>query len=241
MLTKNEIKVIRSLGDKSARLKTGLFVAEGTKLVGEIIGSDFTVREIYRVGENITAAEMERVSFLKTPSKVLALVEIPAKEMLIPTGGLSLVLDGIQDPGNLGTIIRLADWFGVEKVFCSPQTADCWSPKVVQATMGAILRVQVSYGPLEPFLRAVRSTGTRVFGTFLEGEPLYDCDLPGEGLIVMGNEGKGISREIEMLVTDKLFIPAFTAEGRAAASESLNVATAAAVTLSEFRRRSYRR
>ena len=153
MLTKAEIKRIRSLGDKAGRLAEGVFAVEGEKMVGELLQSGFTVREVYRTGENISPAEMARISFLRTPTPVLAVAEIPTShpaEMLPER--LALALDDVQDPGNVGTIIRLADWFGIHDLYCSPATADCWSPKVVQATMGAIFRVRVHYVPLDKWL-----------------------------------------------------------------------------------------
>lgn len=242
MLTKAEIKRIRSLGDKEGRRALGLFAAEGEKLVGELLASDFTVREVYRTGDNVSVSEMERLSFLRTPTPVLAVAEIPAFRGAggAPGGiapALSLALDEVQDPGNLGTILRLADWFGVRDVFCSPGTADCWSPKVVQATMGAILRVRVHYEPLEPRLASFSAAGLPVYGTFLEGDNIYRCDLaPDRGVVVMGNEGKGISPAVGALVSHKLFIPPYPGEaGRT--SESLNVATATGIVLAEFRRR----
>lgn len=245
MLTKAEIRRIRSLGEKAGREAEGLFAVEGEKLVGELLASDFAVRELYRTGENVTAAEMERISFLRTPTPVMAVAEIPTDrevgKALQLLRGLALALDGVQDPGNVGTIIRLADWFGVREVFCSPATADCWSPKVVQATMGAIFRVRVRYGPFVPLLEAARKAGVPVFGTFLDGDDIYRCELPTRedepGLLVMGNEGRGISTEAAERVTRKLYIPPYPAAARGATSESLNVATATAITLAEFRRR----
>lgn len=240
MLTKAQIKQVRSLGDKAGRQAEGLFVAEGEKLVGELLASGLTVRELFRVGENITAAEMERLSFLHTPTTVLAVAEIP----VFPTSpaqtpsGLCLALDDVQDPGNVGTIIRLADWFGVREVFCSPATADCWNPKVVQATMGAILRVRVHYLPLERLLAEAVTAKIPVYGTFLEGENIYRCGLaPDRGVVVMGNEGRGISAAVATYVTQKLYIPPYPLSTAGPTSESLNVATATAITLSEFRRR----
>lgn len=241
MLTKADIKRIRSLGDKAGRSALGLFVAEGEKLVGELLASDFRVREVFRVGENVSASEMSRLSFLRTPTPVLAVAEIPSFPFFRDSGnvpgGLCLALDDVQDPGNVGTIVRLADWFGVRDIFCSPGTADCWSPKVVQATMGAILRVRVHYGPLEGLLSAASAAGIPVYGTFLEGDDIYRCNLPPDGgIVVMGNEGKGISPPVAGLVSHKLYIPPYP-RGMGPTSESLNVATATAITLSEFRRR----
>lgn len=239
MLSKAQIKRIRSLSDKAERQAAGLFAAEGEKIVGELLASDFTVRDVFRVGENITAEEMGRISFLRTPTPVLAVAEIPHA----PTGaagenGLCLMLDDVQDPGNVGTIIRLADWFGIEDLFCSPATADCWNPKVVQATMGAILRVRVHYGPLEPLLAAAAATGIPIYGTFLEGDDLYAYDPDSDrGIVIMGNEGRGISPATERFVTRKLHIPPYPLAAERPTSESLNVATATAIVLSEFRRR----
>lgn len=236
MLTKAEIKIVRSLGDKGGREESGLFVAEGEKLVGELLESGFRIREVYRVGDNVSASEMARLSFLRTPTPVLAVAEIPSYPGAGGVGGLCLALDEVQDPGNLGTILRLADWFGVRDVFCSRGTADCWSPKVVQATMGAILRVRVHYVSLVELLASASLQGIPVYGTFLEGEDIYRCDLERDGgIIVMGNEGRGISPSVEELVSHKLFIPPFPAG--CVSSESLNVATATGIVLSEFRRR----
>lgn len=241
MLTKSEIKRIRSLGDKTGRENENRFVAEGEKLVGELLDSDFTVHEVYRVGENVSAAEMGRLSFLRTPTPVLAVAEIPARPAGANIEGLCLALDDVQDPGNVGTIIRLADWFGVREVFCSPATADCWSPKVVQATMGAILRVRVHYGPLEPLLKRAAESGVPIYGTFLQGENIYSLDLaPDRGVVVMGNEGRGISTTVAGRVSHKLHIPPYPFEASNPTSESLNVAMATAIVLSEFRRRGCR-
>ena len=247
-MTKAEIQLIKSLGDKRGRMETGLFVAEGEKLVGELLASDFSVRKIYFTdgnfagadSERISPKEMERISHLKTPAECLALVGIPQYgfDPRQLKGRLTLALDGVQNPGNMGTIIRLADWFGIESIVCSPDTADCFNPKVVQATMGAVTRVRVHYGNLAEMIAAA---GVPVFGTFLEGENIYDVALPQEGIIVLGNEGQGISTEIEKAVTRRLFIPPYpgrnTGGGLNMHSESLNVAVAAAIVCSEFRRR----
>ncbi|MDL2230602.1 RNA methyltransferase, partial [Alistipes sp. OttesenSCG-928-L06] len=247
-MTKAEITLIKSLSDKKARAEHGLFVAEGAKLVGELIESGLTVKAVYALPETaaelpafagLTEAstkEMERVSHLKTPSKVLALVEIPRHtfDPRVLTQNLVLALDDIQDPGNLGTIIRLADWFGVTDIVCSPATADAFNPKVVQATMGAIARVRLHYGELSKVLENAVGQGVPVYGTFLEGERIYSAKLSTSGVIVMGNEGKGISLEVERRITRKLFIPPFP-EGMPT-SESLNVAIATAVVCAEFRR-----
>lgn len=245
MLTKAEIKRIRSLGDKAGREEERAFVVEGEKMVSELLASGFAVQSLYRVGEQLSAAEMGRISFLRTPTPVLAVAEMPAdrnaaKSSRMPQG-LALVLDDVQDPGNVGTILRLADWFGVRTVYASPGTADCWNPKVVQATMGAIFRVRMHYGPLEPLLCEAARAGVPVYGTFLEGDDIYRSNLPQEGdvpgLLVMGNEGRGISAAVAAQVTQKLYIPPFPATAAGETSESLNVAMATAVALAEFRRR----
>lgn len=241
-MTKAEIQLVRSLGDKKGRSESGLFIAEGEKLVRELLSSELRVSKVWHTGgvfpgvdaEQIAPKEMGRISQLKTPSNCLALVEIPRPgfdpEAL--GGKLVLALDEVQNPGNMGTIIRLADWFGIGDIICSDGSADCFNPKVVQATMGAITRVRVHYGDLGAMIAA---TGMPVYGTFLEGGNIYDSRLSQEGIVVLGNEGKGISPAIGQLVTHKLFIPPYPA-GREG-SESLNVALAAAIVCSEFRRR----
>ncbi len=251
MITKAEIRHIKELTASSAtRREHGLFIAEGRKLVGEIQGSPLVIRALYETGVNISPSDMARISALKTPTQVLALVEIPryAAEtgMLRPAPGeLILALDGVQDPGNLGTIIRLCDWFGVRDVWCSSESVDCWNPKVVQATMGALTRIRVHYLNLPEFLGAAAARGQKIYGTFLErSRNLYDngaiaaSDGTGQapgGILVMGSEGRGISPAVEALVTGRLYIPPYPAT--APTGESLNVATATAIVLAEFRRR----
>jgi len=190
----------------------------------------------------VSDKEMERLSLLKTPSDALALVAIERPPLPAPAASTALILalDDVQDPGNVGTIIRLADWFGIEDVVCSPASADCYSPKVVQSTMGAIFRVRVHYIPLAQWLAEQRAP---VFGTFMEGENIYAAQLPAAGIVVMGNEGRGITPAVEAAVTRRLAIPPFLAareggsEGVGRGSESLNVAIATAIVCSEFRRR----
>ena len=246
---KSEIAFVRSLSSKKERAASGLFVAEGEKLVGEMLASEFRVRKIFRCGEedrseagsvdteHVSPKEMERISALKTPTPVLALVELPRYRLSAGTGtdDLALALDGVQDPGNLGTIVRLADWFGIRDIVCSENTADCFGPKAVQATMGAIARVRVHYTALEPFLTRAAERGTPVYGTFLEGEDIYRAGLSAGGIVVMGSEGNGISSGTARCVTRRLFIPPYP--GAAPTSESLNVAMATAVVAAEFRRR----
>ena len=243
-MTKAEIQFVRSLADKRVRDAEHLFVAEGDKLISEILSSGLRVRNIYALeghfdgrAERVTAKEMERISQLKTASTSLAVVEQPRHKApaKAPADRLTLALDGVQNPGNLGTIIRLADWFGVEDIFCSEDTADCFNPKVVQATMGAILRVRVHYLKLADFLRSTAESGVTVYGTMLDGDDIYDAKLQTNGVIVMGNEGKGVSAECANSFTHKLLIPAYPPERQG--SESLNVAMATGIVCAEFRRR----
>lgn len=245
MVTKAEISLVRSLSQRGARTQNGLFVAEGRKLVQEVMQSDFRIRAIYTTGDSVASEaiavspkDMERMSHLKTPTEAIALVEIPIyKQDINPNNELILALDNIQDPGNMGTIIRLADWFGIRNIVCSPSTVDCYNPKVVQATMGAILRTRVHYCNLDAALKNAVSNNIPVYGTFLEGENIYDSTLePNRGVIVMGNEGNGISPTAAQYITHRLFIPPYPAT-ESSASESLNVAIATAVVCSEFRRR----
>lgn len=239
-MTRNEILAVKELSTVRGRREQGLFIAEGEKLVGEIISSGLKVNRVFQTeplfenGEMVEKREMERISQLKTPTAVLCLAEIPRHELLEvnPSKSLVLALDCVQNPGNLGTIIRLADWFGIEDVVCSSDSADCFSPKVVQATMGAMLRVKVHYTDLPKWLKDQKC---RIYGTFLEGKDIYDEKLSPSGVILMGNEGRGVSEACARSVTDKLFIPPFPASRHG--SESLNVAIATSVVCSEFRRR----
>ena len=244
-MTKAEIQLIRSLADKRGRTEQGLFLAEGEKLIGELRASHLRVRRIYALeglftGEEVEVVsphEMKRISQLKSPSNSLALVEIPRCRLRPEElrGRLTLALDEVQNPGNLGTIIRLADWFGIGDILCSEGTADCFNPKVVQATMGAILRVRVHYTDLAATLRQAAGEGIPVYGTFLEGENLYESRLSPTGIVVMGNEGRGVTPAVAQCVTRKLFIPPWPADRRG--SESLNVAMATGIVCAEFRRR----
>ena len=241
MITRAEILDIKALATKQGREDLGAFIAEGEKLVGEIRNSSLRIRRILQTkpifadGELISEKEMERISQLKSANSVLAVVELPKHKLSLanPTKNLVLCLDRIQNPGNLGTIIRLADWFGISDIVCSEDTADCFNPKVVQATMGAILRVRVHYTNLAEWLSSHK--GATVYGTFLEGENIYNAKLENSGVIVMGNEGQGISAEVAEKVSHKLLIPPYPTDR--CGSESLNVAVATAVICSEFRRR----
>ena len=245
-MTKADIQLVRALADKRGRTEHGLFVAEGEKLVGELRTSRLRVRKIFALEgvfegpevEPVAPRDMERLSLLKTPGNSLALIEIPRYELDTAHLGerLTLALDDVQNPGNLGTIVRLADWFGIGDIVCSEATADCFNPKVVQATMGAILRVRVHYTDLPRVLRDAAAREVPVYGTFLEGENLYDTPLTPGGIVVMGNEGRGVTPETAAAVTRKLFIPPYPADRRG--SESLNVAMATGIVCAEFRRRS---
>ena len=252
MISKSKIKYIRSLELKKNRLADNVFVAEGPKVVGDLLRV-MRARLIVATQEwmscnesechgaeiiEVSADELRKVSFLQTPQDVLAVFNMPDRNDTdnceVPIGKLSLALDGVQNPGNLGTIIRIADWFGITEIFCSNDTADAFNPKVVQATMGSIARVSIRYVNLSEMLSTLPD-GFPVYGTFLDGEDIYQQTLSDEGLIIMGNEGNGISHEVGRLINRRLLIPNFsTSEDRA---ESLNVAIATAITCSEFRRK----
>ena len=243
-MTKAEIQFVRSLTDKRTRDEEHLFIAEGDKLIAEIIASGWKIRHLYALeghfegrAEQISPKEMERLSQLKTASTSLAVVEQPHHKAPATASAkqLSLALDGVQNPGNLGTIIRRADWFGIEDIFCSEDTADCFNPKVIQATMGAILRVRVHYLPLADFLARTAAQGVPVYGTMLDGENIYDAELKAGGVIVMGNEGKGVSEACARHFTHRLLIPTYPTDRQG--SESLNVAMATGIVCAEFRRR----
>lgn len=255
------MKYVRSLEQKKARKQEGLFVAEGTKVVGDLLSVMpptrlIAVEEWYRQNGIIPKAsdvvvtedELRRVSFLQHPQQVMALFPLPEggkdtdlrerEYFSSSASNLFIALDGIQDPGNLGTIIRIADWFGISTLFCSHDTADAYNPKVVQATMGSIARVKVIYTDLVT-LFAQLPDDIPVYGTFLDGTNIYQQPLSPNGIIVMGNEGKGISKEVAAHINRRLLIPSYP-EGRVTA-DSLNVAIATAITCSEFRRQSPRR
>ena len=240
MVSKNQIKLITSLQQKKYRKQEQLFFAEGVKVVQELLHSNFELQDLFTTKQDfltvpknkvhaISEAELKKISALTTPNTCLAVFKIPkAKEMV--EKGLIVALDDVRDPGNLGTIIRLCDWFGIETLFCSEESVDIYNPKVVQATMGSISRVNVVYGNLEAFLS---QTKLPVFGTFMDGKNIYQEKLPKEGIIVMGNEANGISSSVEKLVSERIAIPRF---GNLQVTESLNVATATAIILSEFKR-----
>ena len=247
MISKNKIKYIRSLELKKNRNKEGKFVAEGFKVVDDLLAlqpADLIVAtQEWLHGKHladqtevieVTEEELKKVSFLQHPQQVLAVFrQATSGDYSINTSELSLALDGVQDPGNLGTIIRIADWFGITHIYCSQDTADVYNPKVVQATMGSIARVKVEYGDLLGLVESLPAD-VPVYGTLLDGDNIYQQQLENRGLIVMGNEGKGISPALAKKVNQRLLIPNFP-EGRATA-DSLNVAIATAITCSEFRR-----
>ena len=255
MLSKAKIKLIQSLEQKKKRREERLFVAEGPKVVGDLL-PHFTCRLIVAESTWIAAhpeaqateiiettkEELRKASFLKTPQEVLALFDLPSYPMPqdVANEELCLALDDVQDPGNLGTIIRVADWFGIRHIFCSIGTVDAYNPKTIQATMGAIARVRVHYTDLAEYLHSIRkeSPQTPLYGTFLEGANIYKEPLSDHGIIIMGNEGNGIGKQTEQAVTHKLFIPNYP-EG-STTSESLNVAIATAITCAEFRRRDFK-
>ncbi|GHU83519.1 RNA methyltransferase [Bacteroidia bacterium] len=250
MLSKSKVKFIRSLEMKKFRILHNAFVAEGNKLVADMTGAfecEWMLAKTSWMATqgDIPAAELlvdeddeiHKASFLKTPQEVIAIFKLPTYNIEDADAATQLViaLDGIQDPGNLGTIVRLADWFGVEHIVCSLDTADVFSPKAVQATMGALARVQVHYTDLEAWLKSVSSRSIPLYGTILDGENIYTQPLSHSGVIVMGNEGNGIRPDIAPLISQPLYIPAYPPER--ATSESLNVAIATAIVCAEFRRR----
>ncbi|WP_299001367.1 RNA methyltransferase [uncultured Tenacibaculum sp.] len=239
-LSKNNIKLITSLQQKKYRQKHQLFVAEGVKVVNELLASSLEVEHIFSVDASfeasknceitiISESELKKVSTLKSPNKVLGLFKIP-KEKEINQDKFMVALDGVNDPGNLGTIIRLCDWFGVTELVCSKNTVDCYNQKVVQSTMGSLTRVNISYVELQDFLS---NSKLPVFTADMDGENVYTSSLPEKAVLVMGNEANGISPEIAQTVKHALTIPRF---GDLQQTESLNVATATAILLSEFKR-----
>jgi len=239
-LSNNQLKLIVSLQQKKYRQKHKLFVAEGVKVVEELLGSSFVLEKLFSTNDcaidvasnqkiEITSAELKKISQLKTPNKVLALFQIP-EEKEISSEGLVVALDAINDPGNLGTIIRLCDWFGVSQLVCSSDTVDCFNQKVVQASMGSLTRVPVIYTDLLAFLEV---TKVPVFAADMNGKNVHKTTLPKEAVLVMGNEANGISNKIMDLLHNKISIPRY---GDTQETESLNVATATAILLSEFMR-----
>lgn len=255
MVTKSVVKYVHSLSVKKYRDIEQCFVAEGPKVVTDLLPLmpcrilfateayfhtvDSGLLKAVEQVESVSQAELERLSLLRSPRDAVAVFRrfsdaLPADVQRFPATSLCLALDDVQDPGNLGTILRVADWFGIEHVFASPGTADVYAPKVVQATMGAVGRVRIHYLDLTTFLQSLQ-TEIPVYGTFLDGKTIYDQPLSQNGIIIMGNEGKGISESVKKYVRNRLFIPNYP-EGRNT-SESLNVAIATAIVCAEFRRR----
>lgn len=248
-LSKSKIKYIQSLKDKKHRNQHGTFVAEGNKMVSDLlpymscqllIATESFIQEINEDDvENIIIAtndDIAKASFLKNPQEVIAVFYQPKSDENIDISDqLCLALDGIQDPGNMGTIVRIADWYGIKNIFCSLDTADVYNPKVIQATMGAIARVNVHYINLEDFLK--KHDEIPVYGTLLDGDNMYDKELTKNGVVIMGNEGNGIRPDIQQYINQKLYIPNYPLGTHT--SESLNVAVATAIVCTEFRRRSF--
>ena len=231
VISKNKIKLIHSLETKKGREKVGLFVAEGPKVVNDLLHAGFTAENIFEDIEDI-----KKISFLQHPQSMLGVFKLPRNEYYTEFSitQLVLALDGVQDPGNLGTIIRVADWFGIKDIFCSLDTADCWNPKVVQATMGSIARVQLHYVDLNKMVESLPADYP-IYATLLDGENIYKQELSHHGMIVMGNEGKGISPILRTKINRKLYIPNYSSNEDTA--ESLNVAIATSIVCAEFRRR----
>lgn len=240
MLSKSQIKLIASLNQKKYRNKHGLFIVEGKKGVNEFLNSDFKLHSLYYTNEFsetllndqsylISEVELKKISNLKTPNSVLGLFQIP-DEVERKHTGLILAIDGVNDPGNLGTIIRLCDWFGLSQLVCSENTVDCFNSKVVQSTMGSLTRVHIVYKDLGLFLS---ETSLPVYGAMMDGTNVYEENLSQNAILVLGNEANGISDKIKLLLSNNITIPRFGSQQK---TESLNVATAAAILLSEFRR-----
>ena len=239
MVTKSELKYIQSLSDKKVRLETGCFIAEGVKLVGEMIAAGYPLKAVYALDSwespdtslevtRIEAFELEKMSMLQTPNQVLAVAMMPQKkETLNLAGPLTIVLDGIQDPGNMGTIIRTADWFGIRQIVASEDTADVYNPKVIGATMGSFMRVSVTYKNLADWMPTIKLP---VYGALLEGENVFTIKTPQKGLLVIGSEGKGIRENILEFITHPVTIP------KTGDAESLNAGIAAGIIVAQLTR-----
>ena len=239
-ISKNQLKLITSLSQKKYRQKHQLFIAEGIKVVNELLNSSFEVEILFCADDfktaisedkitRISEIELKKISTLKSPNKVLGIFKIP-EEKLLENSGLILALDAINDPGNLGTIIRLCDWFGISQLVCSKDTVDCYNQKVVQASMGSLTRISIHYTDLEDYLSG---TNLPTFIADMDGENVYKTVLPKEGILILGNEANGVSEEVKKQIQRKISIPRF---GKTQETESLNVATAAAILISEFKR-----
>ena len=239
-ISKNQLKLITSLSQKKYRQKHNLFIAEGVKVLNELLNSPFEIETLFCTDDfevaisekkiiRISETELKKVSTLKSPNKALGIFKIP-KEKALQNSGLTIALDAINDPGNLGTIIRLCDWFGITQLVCSKDTVDCYNQKVVQASMGSLTRVSIHYTDLENY---ITKSNLDTFIADMDGENVYKTKLPKEGILIMGNEANGVSEEIKSLLQYKISIPRF---GETQETESLNVATATAILLSEFKR-----
>jgi TrmH family RNA methyltransferase len=239
-ISKNQLKLITSLSQKKYRQKHHLFIAEGVKVLNELLNSTFEIETLFCTDDfevaisekkivRISETELKKVSTLKSPNKALGLFKIP-KEKALQNSGLTIALDAINDPGNLGTIIRLCDWFGITQLVCSKDTVDCYNQKVVQASMGSLTRVSIHYTDLENY---ITKSNLDTFIADMDGKNVYKTKLPKEGILIMGNEANGVSEEIKTLLEYKISIPRF---GETQETESLNVATATAILLSEFKR-----
>jgi len=255
MISKNTIKLIKSLAHRKYRLKENLFLVEGDKIVTEVLNSEYSIEELYATESfisahaqeckklkscnEVSASEIKKASLLVHPQNSLALCSIKNEPMFPQDMGdnLSLYLDDIQDPGNLGTIIRTCDWFGIEYLICSPYTVDMYNPKVIQASMGSFCRVNVLRSEFDKVETLALNMNVPVFGATLDGQNIYREKLPSKAILVMGNEGKGIQEEIENKLDKKIKIPEFSTGGNAA--ESLNVSVATAVICSEFKRQNF--
>ena len=238
MVSKSQIKLITSLQQKKYRNKLGLFIAEGPKVIKELLTSGIELDSLFSTEENlnptkkeylVSEKELQKISFFKTANTSVALFKIPPAKPLLKECS-TVVLDSIRDPGNLGTIIRLCDWFGINQLICSEDTVDCYNPKVIQATMGSIARVQINYTNLTNFMK---ESILPIYGGCMDGENIYQQKLPEKAILVMGNESNGISSEINSMITNRITIPQF---GEQLTTESLNVATATAILLSELMR-----
>ena len=250
MASKSTISFLRSLQQKKFRNEEGLFIVEGPKMIAEVMKSDFNIRQLYATSswapdqhssfpvEIITEAEMERVSGLQTPNKVLAVVEMPVVNGPVNSflDGMHLLLDQIQDPGNLGTIIRIADWFGVTSVICSPDTAEVFNPKVIQASMGSVFNVKIHYSPLaDVLLKNVDGNKWPVYATLLSGENIYKSELDSSCFVILGNESRGVNPILNTFITQGIQIP--RPSNKSSKAESLNVAVAAGIVCSEYARK----
>ncbi|MDB4204734.1 RNA methyltransferase [Polaribacter sp.] len=239
-ISKNQLKLITSLSQKKYRQKHNLFIAEGVKVLNELLNSTFEIETLFCTDDfettiskkkvvRISETELKKVSTLKSPNKALGIFKIP-KEKAVQNSGLTIALDAINDPGNLGTIIRLCDWFGITQLVCSKNTVDCYNQKVVQASMGSLTRVSIHYTDLENY---ITKSNLDTFIADMDGKNVYKTKLPKEGILIMGNEANGVSEEIKSLLQYKISIPRF---GETQETESLNVAAATAILLSEFKR-----